>query len=169
MKLSIKIFLLLIFVTQIINAQSSNSKAPNFKLEDINSKTIELNELIGKGPVVICFWATWCKPCVDELNEYKKLYEEIDNKTITFVAVSIDDERSMSKVEPFVKRNKLPFITLFDSNKDVARKFSVQSVPYTFVLDKDGKIVYNHSGYKKGDEIKIKEKLIELLKLGNND
>lgn len=169
MKLYIKVFFLLLFSLQIINAQSSNSKAPNFKLEDINDKTVELNDLIGKGPIVICFWATWCKPCVDELKEYKKVYEEIDNKNITFVAVSIDDERSMSKVEPFVKGNKLPFITLFDNNKDVARKFSVQSVPYTFILDKEGKIVYNHSGYKKGDEIKLKEKLIKLLNIGNND
>ncbi|MFH0734857.1 MAG: TlpA disulfide reductase family protein [bacterium] len=166
MKNYIKIFLLFTFISStIIFSQNKDLKnSPNFILDDINGRKIELIELLNKGPIVISFWATWCKPCMDELKEYKKVQEELNNNNITFIAISIDDEKSISKVKPFIKSNNFNFLTLLDPNKDAARKYSVQTIPYTFILDKTGQIVYNHLGFKKGDELKLKAKLIELSK-----
>lgn len=156
------ILIVILFVSENIFSQETGRTAPSFSLENLNGDYVDLKDLISKGPVLISFWATWCKPCVEELSEYEKIYKEFKNKGVNVLAVSIDNERTLSKVKPFVKANNYSFTVLLDPNSDVARKFYVQSVPYTFIVDKKGNIVYSHLGYKKGDEIKVKKILNEL-------
>ncbi len=151
---------LIIIISLNINAQQ---KAPNFKLEDLNGEYVELKNLLGKGPLLISFWATWCKPCVEELSEYKKLYSEYKAKGFNIIAISTDDEKTVAKVKPFVKSKDYNFTVLLDTNSEVARKYYVQNVPYTFLLDEKGNIVYSHLGYKKGDELQVKKKVEALL------
>jgi peroxiredoxin len=80
------------------------------------------------------------------------------------LAISVDNEKTVARVKPFVKSKNYPFIVLLDTNGEVARKYYVnQMVPATFLLDKDGKIIYQSSGYKKGDELKLRKKIEELL------
>jgi len=151
---------LIIIISLNINAQQ---KAPNFKLEDLNGEYVELRNLLGDGPLLISFWATWCKPCVEELNEYKKLYSEYKSKGFNIIAISTDDEKTVAKVKPFVKSKNYNFTVLLDTNSEVARKYYVQNVPYTFLLDEKGNIVYSHLGYKRGDELQVKKKVEALL------
>lgn len=138
-------------------------KAPNFKLENIEGNFVELSKEIGTGPIIISFWATWCKPCVEELSQYKSIFNEYEPKGLKILAISTDNEKTTAKVRPFVKSKRYPFTILLDTNSDVARKYYVPSVPYVVILDKLGNIAYTHLGYMKGDEIKVREKLDELL------
>jgi peroxiredoxin len=156
-----KLFLSLVFFLSI--SLIAQQKAPNFKLENLNGDYIELKSLLGEGPLLISFWATWCKPCVEELAEYKKLYTEYKSKGFKMLAISTDDEKSIAKVKPFVRSKNYSFPVLLDTNSDIARKFYVQTVPYTILLNKEGIIVYSHLGYKKGDELQVKKKVEELL------
>ena len=158
MKLLITV--LIIIVTLNINAQR---KAPNFKLENLDGKYVELKNFTGNGPLLISFWATWCKPCVEELEEYKKLYSDYKGNGFNIIAISTDDEKTVAKVKPFVKSKDYNFTILLDTNSEVARKYYVQNVPYTFLLDEKGNIVYSHLGYKKGDELQVKKKVDALL------
>jgi peroxiredoxin len=157
-------FLLITIIT--LSAQDKELKgksAINFKLESIEGKQIELSDLIGKGPILINFWATWCKPCVEEMTELNKIYEEMKDKGFTLLAISIDNEKTIAKVKPFIKSRGYNFTVLFDKNSDVARKYYAQQIPYSILIDKMGKIIYTHTGFMKGDEKKLKEKIVSLF------
>jgi cytochrome c biogenesis protein CcmG, thiol:disulfide interchange protein DsbE len=148
--------------TQAQSLQSGKT-APQFRLQDIDKNTVELNKVTGKGPVLISFWATWCKPCVEEMAEYTLIYNEYKEQGFDMLAVSVDNEKTIAKVKPYVKSKQYPFTVLLDTNGEAARKYYVQAVPTTFLLDKEGKIVYQSIGFKKGDEINLKKKIEELL------
>jgi len=159
MKFLNTLLLIFFFSLQLFSQNDSEGirKGPNFKLEDLDGNTVELNSELGDGPVLLSFWATWCKPCLEELNEYKKIYGEYKDKGFKMYAISTDDEKTVAKVKPFVKSKNYQFPILLDTNSDVARLYYAKPVPYSVVIDKKGFIIYSHLGYMKGDEIKVKE------------
>ena len=86
-------------------AMSQNAKVPeNISIKTLDGKTVETSIIKNDGrPMIISFWATWCKPCNRELNAIKEVYEEWQEETgVKLVAISIDDSRSASKVKPHV-------------------------------------------------------------------
>lgn len=131
-------------------------KGPDFTLEDLSGDLVELNQEVGDGPILLSFWATWCKPCIEELDEYKKLYNDYKDKGFKMFAISTDDENTVAKVKPLVKSKGYNFPVLLDTNGDAVRLYYAQSIPYSVILDKDGMIIYSHLGYMKGDEVKVK-------------
>lgn len=159
----ILLFAICLFLPAQEKDNESVRKAPDFKLENIDGKYVELSKEIGSGPILISFWATWCKPCIEELSQYKTIYKEYETRGAKFFAISTDNEKTAAKVRPMVKSKGFPFTILLDPNSEVARKYYVPSVPYVVILDKLGNIAYSHLGYMKGDEIKVREKLDELL------
>jgi len=162
------LFLLLVFVISLpIFAQNEDDitgrKAPNFKLVNLEGKYVELNSQTGNGPILLSFWATWCKPCLEEMVEYNKIYQEYKDLGFTLLAISTDTEKSVAKVKPYIKSKGYNFPVLLDTNSEVARKYYAQQMPYTVLIDKSGNIVYSHLGYMKGDEKKVANLISELL------
>ena len=167
MKTILSSLLLLCIISLPLYSQNNSEgirKAPNFKAENLEGDEVELNKEIGEGPILLSFWATWCKPCIEELNEYKKIYKEYKDDGFKMFAISVDDERTIAKVKPFVKSKNFEFPVLLDTNSDVARLYYAQSVPYSVIVDKKGFIIYSHLGYMKGDEIKVKEIIASQIK-----
>ena len=142
---------------------ATGRKAPNFKLVNIDGQYVELDKETGNGPVLLSFWATWCKPCLEEMAEYNKIYVQYKDKGFSLLAISTDTEKSVAKVKPYVKSKGYNFPVLLDTNSEVARKYYAQQMPYTVLLDKSGNIVYSHLGYMKGDEQKVEKLISELL------
>ena len=138
-------------------------KAPNFKLVNIDGKYVELNKETGNGPVLISFWATWCKPCLEEMAEFNKIFNEYKDKGFTILAISTDSEKSVAKVKPYIKSKGYDFPVLLDTNNEVARKYYAQQIPFSVMIDKNGDIIYSHLGYMKGDERKVKQLVSEML------
>lgn len=148
-------------------AWAQNAKFPeNITLKDINGQSVQSSVIQNNGkPVIISFWATWCKPCNLELNTIKDLYEEWQEETgVKLVAISIDDARSASRVKPHAEGNDWPYEVYLDQNSDLKRVLGVVNVPHTFILNGDGEIVWQHTGYQPGGEEELIQKVRELLK-----
>jgi peroxiredoxin len=158
--------ILILFFSNLIFAQpetEGSRKGPNFKLENLDGDIIELYNELGEGPILLSFWATWCKPCIEELTEYKKIFNDYKDKGFKMFAISTDNERTVAKVKPFVKSKKYNFSVLLDTNSDVARLYYAQAVPFSVILNDKGYIVYTHLGYMRGDEINVRNTVSELV------
>lgn len=139
---------------------------PNVVLKDIEGNAVQTTSKVQRdGPTVFCFWATWCSPCKRELNNYAELYEDwMDETGVKIVAVSIDDQRSVNRVAPYVNSVGWEFDVLLDPNREFARSLNVNNVPHTFVVNSQGTVVWSHNNYADGDEYELFE---ELLRLSN--
>jgi len=156
-----KLFFLIIFVllSLSLSAQSIN----HLRLKTVDNKRFEIKEYLGKGPIAIVFWATWCKPCRKELPAIIDVYEKYKDLGLTILAISIDSPRSLSKVKTFVKKSDLPYVFLVDPNGEQSTKLQVKDIPYTLLADKSGEIIYTHRGYREGDEKELDEKIAALV------
>lgn len=137
---------------------------PSIMLKDLQGNKVDLKGLVGNGKVtVLSFWATWCSPCKKEIENMTDYLDEWKEKYNTqLIAISIDDTRNSMKVKPYVDGKKWNFQVLLDENQDTRRALDFANVPYTIVVDKNGNIVYKHSGYTEGDELVLQEKLKSL-------
>ena len=137
---------------------SSYAALPEVTLRDINGQEVNVATLGGHGkPVILSFFATWCKPCMNELKAIDELYSDWQEETgVEMYIVSIDQGQDIQKVAPLVNGNGWDYKVLLDPNGSLKRAMNVQNVPHLFVMDSKGKIVYNHSGYSPGDEEEIR-------------
>ena len=144
-----------------IAAITINAQLPNVKLQDINGNTVQTGEISNDGnPIIISFWATWCKPCIRELKAIHEVYPDWQDETgVRMIIVSIDQAQDANRVKPMVDGFGWEYEVLLDPNGDFKRAMNVQNVPHVFVLDGKGKIVYNHTGYVDGGEQDIREAL----------
>lgn len=136
---------------------------PAVQLKTMAGEGISTSDLVGNGsPTLICFWATWCSPCKRELNNYAELYEDWQDETgVNIVAVSIDDQRSIRRVAPYVNSVLWDYEILLDPNKDFARAMQVVNVPHTFLVNGEGEVVWQHNNYSDGDEEEVYEQLLK--------
>lgn len=136
---------------------------PSVVLKDMNGKTINTAELAANGPVIISFWATWCAPCKRELNTIQDLYTDWQEEFgVSLVAVSIDDEKTKNGVPTYVNGRGWEYLVLMDTNSDFRRAMGVNNVPHTFLVNKDGVIVYSHNNYAPGDEELLYKEMLKL-------
>ncbi len=168
MKLRNLIFILILFF--LIYAQEkadtlkSYKKAPSFSLYNINKEKTYIDSLLGKGPIFISFWALWCKLCIQELDVFKKIYDQYETLGLKVLAISEDGPRAINNVKSFVKGKKWKYEILLDPDGKVRELFGVGStMPTSFILDKKGNIRLVSRGYKKGDEKKFIKVIEEII------
>ncbi len=140
-------------------AQNGTFKIPSVDIKTMDGKKFNTSEIKNEGkPIIIDFWATWCKPCVMELNAIADKYADWQKETgVVLYAVSIDDSKSISRVAPFVNAKGWEYTVLLDPNSDFKRAMNVINVPHTFIIDGKGNIVEQHTTFAEGDENKIYE------------
>lgn len=151
-------FLLIVFVTSMLSAQKS---VPDVDVQDLEGKRVNLKEYTNQGHfTILSFWATWCKPCKTELDAIYEIYPDWqDEFGVELVAVSIDDSRTSRKVIPMVEQKNWPYTILTDSNQNVQRALNFRSIPQTFLVNKEGQIIYSHNGYTPGAEYELEDKM----------
>lgn len=156
--------LLLIVLISSISLANAQKNFPNITLKNLEGKDVNLVERSNKKMIVVSFWATWCGPCIQELeaisDSYDDLQEEMD---FELIAVSIDNSRSLSRVRPMVNGKGWDYEVLLDTNQEMKQALNFAAPPYLLII-KDGKILYTHSGYTPGSEEEAFEKFRELSK-----
>ncbi|MGB1206156.1 MAG: TlpA family protein disulfide reductase [Chitinophagales bacterium] len=166
--LSFMLILLALVGTSNVYAQDEDEgleRLPDLELKNLGNKTINVSSYGDNGKItVFSFWATWCIPCKKELNNIADVYEDWqDDYDVEVIAVATDDSRTVAKVKPYVNGKAWDYDVLYDTNQKFQRAIGFQTVPYTVVVDEDGDIMYEHSGYVEGDENELEEIIKELL------
>ncbi len=159
--------LLLIFSISILSAQESDKnlrQLPQVTVKNLSGHNINTAELSNDGkPMIISFWALWCKPCINELTTIADVYDEWTEETgVKLVAVSIDDARSTAKVAPTVNGKGWEYEVLLDANGDFKRAMNVNMIPHTFLLNGQGEIVWQHTSFSEGSELELIEMVRKL-------
>ncbi|MFK8045427.1 MAG: TlpA family protein disulfide reductase [Crocinitomicaceae bacterium] len=154
------------FSNLVSDTDTEGKSVPSVKITDVEGNAINTAEMSNDGkPIIISFWATWCKPCKLELNTIHELYPDWQDETgVKLIAVSIDNERTKNMVKPYINSAAWDYDVWMDVNGDFKRALGVNNVPHTFLVDKNGKIVYSHSGYVPGDEEELYDHILELVK-----
>lgn len=117
-------------------------QAPDFTGELIDGTSITLSELQGK-PVIINFWATWCGPCVKEMPAFERLKDDFGDK-IGIIAVNCGDDAGT--VKDFVEENGYTFPVVLDEEYSISMLYPTNSIPYTVVVDAEGKVTHISTG-----------------------
>jgi peroxiredoxin len=136
----------------------------NFTLRNVKGEEVNFRDLLGKGPLLVNFWALWCEPCKQEMKAFKALVEKFKAQGVSMVAINTDQVRSLAKVRAYVTTQDLPFPVLTDPDGSVARdNFSMESLPYSLILMPDGTVYKKHIGYTAGDEQTTEKEIADLV------
>lgn len=163
------ISLILFFIlTSFAFHQPRARKIPSVELKTLDGKRINSSSFLNDGkPMIISFWATWCGPCKKELNAIAEVYDDWQKETgVKLLAISLDDSKSSLKVAPYVNSQSWEFEEYLDDNADFKRAMGVNNPPHTFIVDGQGNVVWQHLGYKDGDEIQYIEVIRKIYKNG---
>jgi thiol-disulfide isomerase/thioredoxin len=150
-----------------IAAYAQPAELPNTQIKDVNSsKKIAFDQTVEKGKVtLINFWATWCVPCKKEIkNVREKMAQWKTEADFNYMTISIDESRAEGLVRSYAKSQGWDFPYYIDANSDLKRSLNFQTVPFTMIIDKNGKVAYTHAGYEEGGENEVFNKVKELAK-----
>ncbi|MFN3416733.1 MAG: TlpA family protein disulfide reductase [Caldimonas sp.] len=142
-------------------ATQPNAPAPDFTLGTLQGPNLRLQEQRG-NVVLVNFWATWCGPCREEMPHLNRLYDKYRASGFTVLAVSIDDDPA--KAASMASKLGLTFPVLFDAEKKVSRQYDLKAMPYTVIVDRDGRVRHLHRGYQSGYENTYDQQIRALLK-----
>ncbi len=134
---------------------------PDLTIKNLDGESVNIKKYAQDGKItVISFWATWCHPCKRELDAIADFYPDWQEAyDVELVAITIDDARSLRKVNSVVETKGWEYTILSDVNEDLKRAMNFQTVPMTFLLDQEGNIVYEHNSYTPGDEYELEDKI----------
>ena len=132
-----------------VHAQESGipvgSQAPAVQVNDLNGHPVSLNSYIGKKPVFLEVWATWCELCEQLLPRVRQAVAQYGNQ-VKFLGVNVTVNQTPAKVERYLNKNKPGFQTLYDDQGTSIRAYQVPSTSYVVIVDRTVKVVYTGTG-----------------------
>lgn len=158
MKSITSLFAVFLLFTISANAQK---EIPNITVKELNGNAVNMNSITkGDGVKIISFWATWCVPCINELDAISEVYDDWKDETnVELIAVATDDARTKKRIKPLINGKDWDYKIVVDENQDLKRALNITTIPHVVVI-KNGKIVYRHTGYSPGAE----DELYEIVK-----
>ena len=147
------------------NAAFSQITIPNINLNTLSGKSVKIQDEISKDKItILSFWASWCVPCINELDAISEVYEDWqEDFNIELIAISTDDARTQKRIRPMVNGKGWPYKILLDKNQELKRALNISTLPQIIIL-KDSKIIYIHSGYSPG----VEDEFYDIIKENSN-
>ncbi len=138
-----------------------------FTLPDLDGNDVSMQKILDKSEIVmLSFWATWCTPCKEEMKKMAELYDKYKSQGFEYVAISVDNQKSVAKVKAFITAQEYSFPVLLDTDKRVFEGYSGKDeMPYSVMLNKKKEIIAVHVGFKTGDEVTIEKEIKEGLNI----
>ena len=155
-------FLTLLVFLLATSAESADI-APDFNLKTPEGERLHLQAMLEEGPVLLDFWATWCKPCLKGMPKIQSIYETYRERGLAVVGVNEDGPRGQTKVKPFVRARKITFPIALDSDGRLMKRIRAVTLPTTILIDRDGEIVLRQSGYSPEGEQALIEAIEALM------
>ena len=121
------------------------AKAPVVTVRDLDGKAVDLGQYIGKKPVFLEFWATWCELC-EELRPRVRAAKAAYGDQVEFFGVNVTVNQSRDRVRRYLEKNQPPFRTLYDEEGTSTRAYQAPATSYVVIVDRSGKIAYTGSG-----------------------
>ncbi len=137
--------------------------APDFNLRTPEGRRIQLKALLKEGPVLLDFWATYCKPCIKAMPKLSEIHRKYKSRGLTVMGVNEDGPRSQTKVKPFMAARKIRFPVVLDLDGSVMRRMQVASLPATYLIAQDGEIVLQQKGYSENTSQELLAAIESLL------
>ncbi|HHG85080.1 MAG TPA: TlpA family protein disulfide reductase [Bacteroidetes bacterium] len=156
-----QVLLFMLFLVPVRSLQAQK-RAPEFRLRDLQGRSVSLQSLLKKSPVLLDFWALWCNPCLKELPHLNEIQKKF-GKRIQVVAVNEDDASNQSKIMPFVRGKGYRFRVLLDPDHVTMRRYKLTAIPTTLLINQKKEVVFFHQGYEPGDENLLLRAVEELL------
>jgi len=159
MKKYVTVFLLLTCVLLFGRESRSGRTIPDLKIKLLNGKQTSIHDLLKDGPLLIDFWATWCKPCKKVMKHLDRYHQAYGNHGFKVLMINQDTPRSLGKVKSYIRSQKHTFYVGLDPNQETAKKLNGQIMPTLILVDRDGTIQWRHQGYVPGEEVEIERQI----------
>lgn len=146
------------------------SRAPEYAALTLGGDTVRLSSFAG-NVVLLNIWATWCLPCVREMPALQRLHEQLGDRGLSIVAVSVDEPSALrggvpglvEEVREFARGFDLTFTVLYDPSGGIQSRYQVNGLPTTFIIDRDGRIHRKVLGAAEWDEPPFVEQIRSML------
>jgi len=132
--------------------------APAVMVQDLDGKPVSLGQYVGKKPVLVEFWATWCPICKALLPKVEAARRRYGDR-VEFLVVAVAVNESQNSVRRHLSQNPMPFTFLWDADGAAVRAFQAPATSYIVVLDANGKVVYTGIGEDQDVEAAVKKGL----------
>ena len=163
-KLTIRFIVLLLLVAAIgggiAYAELMKGEAPNFTLKSLKGENIKLSEHRGEV-IMLSFWATWCDQCKQGMPVLNDIYLKYRNEGFTLLSINTD--KNIEKVTKFLRGEQIAYPILMDDLHEASKKYEVEDMPATYILDRDGQLRYVHNGYPEGYQDEFLKQIRELM------
>jgi cytochrome c biogenesis protein CcmG, thiol:disulfide interchange protein DsbE len=148
-----KLIIVIVFVF-FADLAFSQKPLPQVTLADADGQPAEIGEILNPSlPSIVSFWASWCKPCLEELHAVKaEIKRRGCQNQLNWLIISVDDSRSLQKAKALIKQKRWTPLVLFDENQELYRRLGIQNLPHVFFLDAKQQIIKEHTTFSIGDE-----------------
>ncbi len=143
------------------SAKTVSGKAPDFTLKSRSGHNLRISDYRGQV-MLINFWASWCGPCRQEMPLLENLYKRYKKLGFTIMGVNVDTDST--KANNYLKDMSVTFPIVYDTTNAVSKRYNVNAMPTTVIVDRNGNMRFLHQGYKPGYENDYKKEVVQLIK-----